>query len=542
MSGPDEARRTRMKAKLRQAMMAALAVAAMPVCGMAQENTGRPVFNVVDYGAKNDGSANAADAFKAAIAAAKAAGGGTVFVPAGHYVSGPIEMVSNLTLYLDAGATVEFPATTLPFTPGRQQGVETLTPVPLIGGHDLENVAVMGRGVLMSSNADWMKLHSREQREGNNPGSANGPQWEQFLNDLNADKTIPEEEYKEAAAELRPSFVRFMNSKNILVSGLRFVGSPMWTVHLLYSENATVENLVIETYPGVHTDGIVVDSSRFVRIANDYIDTGDDGIVIKSGKDADGLRVNWPTEDVTITNCTVHHAHGAVTIGSETSGSVRNIVASNMTAVGTENGARIKSARGRGGVVEDVRFDNWTMENVGEAIVVTNYYLMEGETRRGEETVSKTTPVFRNIAMSHMTIDGAKTLIDVEGLPEMPIQGLHISDVMGTGATGMKATYTDDLELHNVELNPEAGPAFRVEHASNLELDDVTESQPLAQTPVIRLDDAAGAIVRDSRAFKGTGVFLSTGKDELKKIVLEGNALGEAAVATEESESSGGKE
>jgi len=270
-----------MKAKLRQAMMAALAVAAMPVCGMAQENTGRPVFNVVDYGAKNDGSANAADAFKAAIAAAKAAGGGTVFVPAGHYVSGPIEMVSNLTLYLDAGATVEFPATTLPFTPGRHQGVETLTPVPLIGGHDLENVAVMGRGVLMSSNADWMKLHSREQREGNNPGSANGPQWEQFLNDLNADKTIPEEEYKEAAAELRPSFVRFMNSKNILVSGLRFVGSPMWTVHLLYSENATVENLVIETYPGVHTDGIVVDSSRFVRIANDYIDTGDDGIVIK---------------------------------------------------------------------------------------------------------------------------------------------------------------------------------------------------------------------------------------------------------------------
>lgn len=523
-------------------MTAALAVMAASVCGLAQENTGRPVFNVVNYGAKNDGSANAADAFKAAIAAAKAAGGGTVYVPAGHYVSGPIEMASNLTLYFDAGAIVDFPATILPFTPGRQQGVETLTPVPLIGGHDLENVAVTGRGVLMSSNADWMKLHSREQREGSNPGSANGQHWEQLLNDLNAGKTIPEEEYKEAAAELRPSFVRFMNSRNILISGLRFIGSPMWTVHLLYSENATVENLVIETYPGVHTDGIVVDSSRFVRIASDYIDTGDDGIVIKSGKDADGLRVNRPTEDVTITNCTVHHAHGAVTIGSETSGSVRNIVASNITAVGTENGARIKSARGRGGVVEDVRFDNWTMENVGEGIVVTNYYLMEGETRRGEEPVSKTTPVFRNIAVSHMTIDGAKTLIDIAGLPEMPIQGLHISDVMGTGENGMKAIYTDDLELHNVELNAKAGPAFRVEHASNLELDDVTESQPVRQRPVIRLDDAAGALVRDSRAFKGTGVFLSTGKGELKKIVLEGNALGEAAAATEESEGGGGKE
>jgi polygalacturonase len=289
----------------------------------------------------------------------------------------------------------------------------------------------------------------------------------------------------------------------------------------------------------VHTDGIVVDSSRFVRIANDYIDTGDDGIVIKSGKDADGLRVNRPTEDVAITNCTVHHAHGAVTIGSETSGSIRNIAASNMTAVDTENGARIKSARGRGGVVEDIRFDNWTMENVGEGIVVTNYYLMEGETRKGQEPVSKTTPVFRNIAMSHMTIDGAKTLIDVEGLPEMPIQDLRFSDVVGTGKRGFKAAYTDGLELHDVQVNAAAGPAFSVTHASNLELDDVATRQPLKQAPVIRLEDAPGAIVRNSRAFKGTGVFLSMRNGELQKIVLEGNALGDAAMTTQESDAGG---
>jgi polygalacturonase len=448
-----------------------LILAILMICGPMGARTQTPAtehgpfFNILDYGAKNDGSANAADAFKRAILAAKAAGGGTVFVPAGHYVSGPIEMVSNLTLDFDAGAMVEFPAAMLPFTPGRQQGVETLTPVPLIGGHDLENVAVMGRGVLTSNNTDWMKLHGRQQATGEDPGSANGPHWESLLNSLNAGKTITQDEYEAAAAELRPSFIRFMNSKNILVSGLRIIGSPMWTVHLLYSENATVENLVIETYPGVHTDGIVVDSSRFVRIANDYIDTGDDGIVIKSGKDADGLRVNRPTEDVTITNCTVHHAHGAVSIGSESSGGVRNI------------------------------------------------------------------------AMSHMTIDGAKTLVDIDGLPEMPIQNLHISDVMGTGKMGMSAAYTDGLELHDVQLNPAAGPAFAVEHAKNLELDDVTTSKPLAQTPVIRLDDAAGAVVRNSRAYPGTGVFVSTAKGELQKIVLEGNALGNAAIATQETDS-----
>ena len=502
-----------------------------------------PFFNIMDYGAHNDGSASATEAFRAAIAAAKKAGGGTVYVPAGNYVSGPIEMISNLTLYIDAGATVHFPATSLPFTKGRQQGVETLTPVPLIGGHDLQNVAVVGRGTLTSNNADWMKLHPRESKAGSDPGSANGPHWERLLLDLNANKPIPDEEYKAAAEELRPSFIRFMDSKNVLVDGLHFVGSPMWTIHLLYTENAVVQNLVIETYPGVHTDGIVIDSSRFIKLANDYIDTGDDGIVIKSGKDADGLRVNRPTEDVAITNCTVHHAHGAVTIGSETSGSVRNIVATNMTVLDTENGARIKSARGRGGVVEDISFDNWTMENVGEAITVTNYYLMEGETKTSQEPVSKRTPVFRNIAMSNMIVNGAKVLIDVEGLPEMPIAGLHISNVIGTGKVGLIGNYSEGLELHNVQLNPASGPAFQVENSTNLELDHVTTSKPFANTPVVRLDNTPGAIVRESKALPGTDIFLSTAPGELKDLVLEGNLLKNARTAQQEKPNPGrGKE
>jgi polygalacturonase len=526
-----------MKAKLRRLMFLfpMLFACAAVVAAQDAPNVRGPVFNIMNYGAHNDGTGNAEDAFRAAIAAAQKAGGGTVFVPAGHYVSGPIEMVSNLTLYFDAGAIVRFPAVKLPFTPGRQQGVETLTPVPLIGGHDLQNVAVMGRGVLMSNNEDWMKLHPRMKSQGDeDPGSANGPHWENLLNSLEAGKPVSHAEYEAVAAELRPSFIRFMNSRNILIDGLRFIGSPMWTVHLLYSENAVVENLVIETYPGVHTDGVVIDSSRFIKLANDYIDTGDDGIVIKSGKDADGLRVNRPTEDVAITNCTVHHAHGAVTIGSETSGSVRNIVASNITAVDTQNGARIKSRRGRGGVVEDVRFDNWTMRNVGEAITVTNYYLMEGEKRTSEQPVTNKTPVFRNIAMSNMTIDGAKVMIDIAGLPEMPIQGLHISNVIGTGKIGMRAEYTDGLELHNVQMNPQSGPAFSVNHSTNLELDDVSSVKRPQGMPVIRLDNTPGAIVRDSRAFPGTGLFLSLQPGLLKEIFLVGNVLSNAETPTRE--------
>jgi polygalacturonase len=493
-----------------------------------------PFFNVLDYGAHTSGTAPSTEAFNAAIQAAKQAGGGTVFIPAGNYVSGPIELISNLSLYIDAGATIQFPAAHLPLTSGRQQGVELPTPLPLIGGHDLENAAVIGRGTLISGNADWMKLFPRVKSAGPGPGSENGPNWEKLLNDLNAHQSISKEEYDAAAGELRPSFIRFMNCKNVIVDGLHFVGSPMWTVHLLYTENAVVQNVVIETNPGMETDGIVIDSSRFVKLMNDYIDTGDDGIVIKSGKDADGLRVNRPTADVTITNCTVHHAHGAVTIGSETSGGVRNLVASNITAVDTQNGIRIKSARGRGGVVEDLRFDNWTMENVGEAITINNYYMMEGETQTAQEPVSIRTPVFRNIAVSNVTVNGAKVLIDVLGLPEMPIVGVHINDVIGTGKVGLVANYSDDLELHNVQLNTESGPAFQAENSTNLELDRVSTAKPHEATPVIRLDDTPGAIVRQSKAFPGTDVFLSAGPAELQNLQLEGNLLKNAHTAQEE--------
>src|SRR5581483_5669099 len=267
-------------------------IAALFACMTLPAAAGAPYFNILDYGARTDGSGRATDAIRQAIQAAKAAGGGTVYIPAGTYVSGPIELISNLTLFIDAGATLRFPAERLPFTRGRQQSIEAITPVPLIGGHHLENVTVTGRGVLTSDNAEWMKLMPRQKASGSDPGSANGPNWEHLLHALELKTPASEEDYLKAAPELRPSFVRFMESDNVLVEGLRFVGSPMWTVHLLYTDNAVVRDVIIETYPGVHADGIAVDSSRNVRISNCYIDTGDDGIVIKAGKDADGLRVN----------------------------------------------------------------------------------------------------------------------------------------------------------------------------------------------------------------------------------------------------------
>jgi polygalacturonase len=462
-------------------------------------SSGPTVFNVADYGAKRDGSALATEAFRRAIQAAKAAGGGTIYVPPGQYRSGPIELFSNLILDIDAGATIAFPVAALPFAPSRQLGIETLAPMPLIGGHDVENVTVTGRGILTTGDYEaWRRAYPAAYAEylagrhgvisthGDDSESANGPHWDHLLKALEARQPVSTDEYRAAAAELRPSFICFMHAKNVLVENVRIIGAPMFVVHLLYVENATVQNVMIETYPGPHTNGIVADSCRFVHISDDYIDTGDDGIALKSGKDADGLRVNRPTEDVTITNCTVHHAHGAVTIGSETAGGIRNVVASNITAVDTENGIRIKSRRGRGGVVEDLRFDNWTMEHVGVGIVVTSYYVMGGETSTAREPVSVRTPVFRNIAISNVTIRGAKQVIDIDGLPEMPIQGLRLTDVVAAGKVGLVARYTDGLELHQVQVNAAQGPAFTIDSATDLQLDEATTRHPVPGSPTVQ--------------------------------------------------------
>jgi polygalacturonase len=236
-----------------------------------------------------------------------------------------------------------------------------------------------------------------------------------------------------------------------------------------------------------------------------------------------------------------------VALGSETSGSIRNVVASNIICQGTRMGIDIKSQRGRGGVVEDILFDNWTMDNIGRAINVSEYYQMQGEVPPPPEPLSSRTPVFRNIIMSNMVINHSQNgtlgprspqpqaaTINIAGLEEAPITGLRIGNVVASGMGGLKAYNTVGLELHNVQMNADVGPAFQVRDSIDLDLDGVSTRKPLPGMPVVRLDRCPGAVVRGSKAVAGTGTFLSTALGELKNIVLEGNSLTGARTATAE--------
>ena len=494
----------------------------LTVCGLAQER----YFNVVDYGAKRDASAPSTAAFRAAIQAAAKAGGGTVFVPAGQYTSGAIELISNLTLVIDAGANIRFLAdrSLYPMVASRFEGTETRAPAAMIGGHNLENIAITGRGTLTADNAEWLKLTRSD------PSWRTA--WTNLLGLIEQKQPVPDDLKRTAEMSLRADFIRPVESKNILIEGIHIKGGPMWVLHPLYCENVVIRNVVVESFPGANTDGVDVDSCRHVRISDSYFDTGDDAICLKSGKDVDGRRVNRPTEDVTITNCTTHRGHGAVVLGSETSGSIRNVVASNIVAQGTDRGIRIKSGRARGGTLENIRFDNWVIEDTpNPAIEVTNYY-----TRVPDEPVSERTPIFRNIAISNVTINRCRTAVSIEGLPEMPVEGLRLTDIIATAKEGLRAFNTKGLELHNVRIDAEGGIPFLIRDSVGLDLDGVQTRTPKADVPVVRLDRSKAVTLRNSVAWANTGVFLSLAPGMKGDVAMAANSLAAAATASKEEE------
>jgi polygalacturonase len=284
----------------------------------------------------------------------------------------------------------------------------------------------------------------------------------------------------------RPRLISFANCSNVLIEEVTLVNSPAWTIHPVRCENVTVDKVTIgNPADSPNTDGINPDSCHNVHISNCHVDVGDDCITLKAGTEQEPPELRAPCENITITNCTMVHGHGGVVIGSEMSGGVRNVAISNCVFVGTDRGIRLKSRRGRGGIIEDIHATNIVMNDVLCPFTMNLYYHINA---RGDKYVSSKrpqpitdgTPIFRRIHYSHITARHSQyAAAFLYGLPEMPIEDISFDDVsisMAEDAQAGEPDMADDiptmqragffarnvrgLRLRDVEITNQIGEAF----------------------------------------------------------------------------------
>lgn len=474
-------------------------------------------YNVLAFGAKNDSSKLATVAIKDAIESASKKGGGTVYFPAGKYLTGPIHLKSNITIFIDAGAELHFSDNFddyLPMVKSRYEGVDVTSFSPLFYAYNAENIAIIGRGIIDGHGKKWWDFV-----EGYKEGQPRS-KWQHQFDELNKDILLPDDPKQLKRGFLRPPLIQTMYCKNFLIQGVTIRNSPFWTVNPEFCENVTIHAVSIINPKSLapNTDGINPESCKNVRISDCYISVGDDCITIKSGKDGPGRRTAVPAENYTITNCTMMSGHGAVVIGSEMSGDVRKITISNCVFDGTDRGIRLKTARGRGGVVEEIRISNIIMKNIrDQAIVLDMQYA-----KTNPEPVSERTPRFRNIHFSNITGQTNQAAY-INGLEEMPIENITFNDINLDAKTGFTIQNANKIEFHNVTVNTELGASIKASKMNYLVLDGVKTFSPLPNTPTIDLNNVSDAFIYNAFPIRSESHYLRLSGAQTKSIALGSN-------------------
>lgn len=422
------------------------------------------VFNLRQFGGVGDGQTLNSAAFARAVAACEKAGGGTVLVPAGRYLTGAIELKSHVRLCLDEGATLlasqraaDYPLVEYVWAPGKHWISS------LIYAHDAEEVAVCGRGTIDGQGATWwapiLAAKARRRRGANSTAApATQPAVSADLPDGTPD--LPHG---------RPQLIRFVRCSNVLIDGITLVDAPEWNIHPLLCERVRINGVSITAHiPSPNTDGINPESCRTVQISNCRIDNGDDCVTLKSGLNEAGRKMNRPDEDITITNCVMYHGHGGVTIGSEMSGGVRNVVVTNCVFHGTDNGIRIKSQRGRGGIVEGIAISNVAMEDVAHPFIITSFYAGK-DTAEDRFPVDEGTPRLRDMLVSNVTARGATDAGAITGLQEMPISDLTFSNVHVRAKKGFSCTNATGVRFLDCVFEVDTGAPLVERNSTNID-------------------------------------------------------------------------
>ncbi|HEY4151106.1 MAG TPA: glycoside hydrolase family 28 protein [Chitinophagaceae bacterium] len=456
-------------------------------------------FNIVQYGAiAKPGFINTAG-ITTAIDMCNSHGGGTVLIPEGRWTTGPIRLKSNVNLCLQKGAVLEFSKdkNVYPLVTGNFEGATTVRNQPPISGEDLENIAITGEGVVEGNGDVWRPLSKDKQTDA---------QWEQKINSggvLSDDSKTwfpslqskrGQQMYKAGEIEklktiadftpikdyLRPNLVVLTRCRKILLQGVTFQNSPAWCLHPLMCSELTVQHVKVNNPAWAQNgDGLDIESCRNVVVENNSFECGDDGICIKSGKDEQGRLRAMPTENVTIRNDTVYHAHGGFVIGSEMSGGARNLFVYDCLFIGTDKGLRFKTARGRGGVVSDIYVKNIRMKDIVQEAIYFDMYYFAKAPRPGEKipvvAINEGTPQFRDFYISDIKCEGAQKGVFVRGLPEMSITNINLSNLDLRVNTGVEIIEAKDIHLYNITVAAkQSNPVIFIANSNNVDFKQLT--------------------------------------------------------------------
>lgn len=412
--------------------------------------------SIMEYGAVSGGTVSNTKAINAAIQSVAEQGGGRVIVPSGIWLTGPITLLSNIDLHLESGALLLFDKNKeeYPLIINDYEGIKHIRAVSPIHAKDAVNICITGEGVIDGNGHLWriakeMKFTKRhwDAMIRTSPDTiVKGKECDLWFPTKSAyegymagEPDVKDPDCLEKAAEhydfYRPVMVDLVHCDRVLIEGVTLQNSPAWNVHPIFCTNVTIRDAFIKNPAYAQNgDGLDLESCRYAEIYNVRFDVGDDAICMKSGKNAEARKVEIPTQDVFIHDCTVYHGHGGFVVGSEMSRGVKNVWVENCLFMGTDVGIRFKSALGRGGVVEDIYISNVNMVDIeNEAIIFTMGYelstMNKNEAERKESTDPEDIPEFRNITIKNVVCTHAGQSLKVEGLPGYPIHDIMLRNV-----------------------------------------------------------------------------------------------------------------
>ena len=409
-------------------------------------------------------------------------------VPAGVWLTGPVMMQNNVNLSVSKGAILLFSNDfdQYALVKGNYEGKPSMRNQSPISASNLLNIAITGKGMIDGNGDFWRmitkdRLTEREWKKKVASGgllSEDGRTWYPSEKTRKAHKMVDpgailpgktEQDYQDVKDYLRPTLLNFTRCKNVLIEGVTFQNSPAWGLHILMSEDVTVKDVSVKNPDYAQNgDGIDIESCKNVLIDACTFDVGDDGICIKSGKDKAGRERGIPTENVIIRNSVVYKGHGGFVIGSEMSGGARNIFVYDCNFVGTDKGLRFKTARGRGGIVEDIYVKNIYMKDIVDEAIYFDMYYFTKPPKPGEKVevpaVTEETPQFRNFEISNVVCNGAGKGIFIRGLPEMSVKNISIRNSTLRANKAAEIIEAEDISLDGLKIiSAETNPVIYVE-------------------------------------------------------------------------------